>query len=178
MGFGYSFIDAYSHGTTLTDASFFSIVAGALNGGFLPKSSSALYLVILSPDVMISGFCTSWCAWHSYGTIGGSSIIFGVVGDPTRQCPGSCSASAVNVNPNSDMGVGSWNADAMVNLVAHEAVEAATDPRLDVRCVGSPEQRQQHGVTSSRTSPIASGGSKGPHTPLTHTPGVVLCFWC
>lgn len=46
--------DAYSLGTSLTDANIFAIVTAALAAGRLPVSSNALYYVLTSQDVTAS----------------------------------------------------------------------------------------------------------------------------
>ncbi|MFL5358315.1 hypothetical protein [Archangium sp.] len=116
---------AYPYGTALTDANIQSIVADAINGGKLPKNTSAVYFVVTSSDVnATSGFCTQYCGWHTHGTIGGSDIKYSFVGNPDR-CPSSCEMYP-NAGPNGNPG-----ADGMISILSHELEEAVTDPDLN-----------------------------------------------
>src|SRR5215471_17989892 len=64
---GSVFFDNYSQGTSLGNSSIPKIVAHALAGG-LPTNQNGVYLVVTSPDVKISGFCSSFCAYHNSST--------------------------------------------------------------------------------------------------------------
>ncbi len=117
--------DNYSQGTTLSDTSVGSVVANAINSGRLPKDSNGVYFVLTSKDVKeSSGFCTTYCGWHSAGTLGATTIKYAFVGDGSQQCPNSCSVQA-SVSPNGNPG-----ADAMASVVTHELEESVTDPTL------------------------------------------------
>lgn len=72
----------------------------------------------------MDGFCTRFCGWHNYFTIGDdpAGYKYGWVGYSGDQCPESCT---VQVGPN-DVGV-----DGMISVIAHELTEAATDPEFD-----------------------------------------------
>lgn len=114
----------YSLGKSLTDSNIQSIVSSAINGGALPKDTSAVYFVLTSSDVNeTSGFCTQYCGWHTHGTIGGSDIKYAFIGDPTR-CPSSCEEQTTGPN-------GSTGADGMASIISHELEEAVTDPDLN-----------------------------------------------
>lgn len=118
--------DAYSQGngatTALSDAQIWSIVSAASTTNALIKDTNAITLVLTSADVKKSGFITSYCGWHSFNTLSATSIKYSFVGNP-----GTNSSCAVqSVSPNGDMGV-----DAMASVVAHEIVEAVTDPQLN-----------------------------------------------
>jgi hypothetical protein len=98
-------------------------VANALANG-LPSDPNGVYFVLTSKEVTeTSGFCTQYCAWHTHGTINGTDIKYGFIGNPA-QCPSACSAQTVS--PNGNMG-----ADGMANLIAHELAETTTDPDLN-----------------------------------------------
>jgi hypothetical protein len=118
--------DNYSRGATaLTDADIQTIVSSALSSGALGQPDpKGVYFVLTSADVTKSGFCTSYCGWHTHGTIAGSDIKYSFVGNPA-QCPSACTAQPT-VSPNGDVG-----ADGMVSIIAHELEEAATDPDLN-----------------------------------------------
>lgn len=114
------------NGLALTDAGVEQIVADAIAGGLgTGGDQNGVYFVLTSHDVTeTSGFCTQYCAWHSYGTLGTKNIKFGFVGNPASQCPSACSAQQLTPN-------GNLAADAMANLIAHELSESVTDPNLN-----------------------------------------------
>jgi len=73
--------------------------------------------VLSTPDVTAtSGFCSQYCGWHTYDSLG-TRVIW--VGNPEQLCLNSCSPGA---GPNGRRG-----ADAMVNIIAHEIAEATSD---------------------------------------------------
>ncbi len=114
--------DAYSQGSSnLSDSAISAIVANAISGG-LPSDPNGLYFVLTSVDVTKSGFLTSYCGWHTHGTIGGADIKYSFVGNPGSN--GACSVQT-SVSPNGNPG-----ADAMASVMAHELEETATDPDL------------------------------------------------
>lgn len=116
--------DSYSLGTVLSDANITTIVANAINSGSLPADANAVYFVLTSADVTeTSGFCTQYCGWHTHAAIAGLDIKYSFVGNPD-QCPNACSSQAISPN-------GNPGADAMASIVAHELVEAVTDPDLN-----------------------------------------------
>jgi hypothetical protein len=63
-----------------------------------------------------------YCAWHSYGTIGGVTVqfafFFNLAGDP-------------GCDPDSPVGAYSQNVAALANVSGHELSEALTDPNLN-----------------------------------------------
>jgi hypothetical protein len=116
--------DNYSQGASFADSAVATIVSSAISSGRLPKDTNGVYFVFTSADVHeTSGFCTSWCGWHTHGTIAGADIKYSIVSDPSSQCPSSCS---MNQAPNGNLG-----ADAMASIFAHELEEATTDPDLN-----------------------------------------------
>ena len=116
--------DNYSHGTALSDADVQSIVTDAITSGRLPLNANAVYFVLTSKDVAEnSGFCSKYCAWHSYGTITGTNLKYAFVGNADR-CPSACEAQTTSPNGNA-------GADAMASVIAHELEEAVTDPNLN-----------------------------------------------
>jgi hypothetical protein len=122
--YGGSTIDNYSGGTSLSDSAIQRVVSNAIISGRLPKDTNGVYFVLTSADVTASsGFCTQYCGWHTYGTIGGSNIKYSFVGNPDR-CPSSCSMQTTSPNGNA-------GADGMASIIAHELEEAVTDPNLN-----------------------------------------------
>lgn len=122
--FGGATYDAYSQGTSLSDSAIFSIVQTAIQNGSLPKDANGVYFVITSPDVAKSGFCTSYCGWHTNGSFKGTDLKYSFVGDSDR-CPSACSGQSGS-SPNGDTGV-----DGAINIIAHELNEAVSDPDLN-----------------------------------------------
>jgi hypothetical protein len=111
-------------GTSLSDSAIQAVVSDAINSNALPKDANAVYFVLTSADVTAtSGFCTQYCGWHTYASIGGTAIKYSFVGNPDR-CPSACAAQTVGPNGNA-------GADAMASIIAHELEEAVTDPQLN-----------------------------------------------
>ncbi len=118
--------DNYSQGTSFGDSGVQAIVNSAITSGKLPADSHGVYFVLTSPDVKeTSGFCSSYCGWHTNATIAGTDIKFAFVGNPSTQCPSSCEEQTAS-SPNGDPG-----ADGMASVISHELEEAATDPDLN-----------------------------------------------
>jgi len=116
--------DSYSLGTTLSDANIQTIVTNAINNNALLKDPNGVYFVLTSDDVAeSSGFCTTYCGWHTYGTIANTNIKYAFVGNAAR-CPSACEAQSTSPNGNA-------GADAMASVIAHELEEAVTDPNLN-----------------------------------------------
>jgi len=113
----------YSRGKNLADADVRTIVTNAIGEG-IPRDSNGIYFVLTSSDVAeSSGFCKLYCGWHNHTNLDGTDIKYAFVGNPAR-CPYACEAQSLS--PNGDSG-----ADAMVSIMAHEAVETVTDPDLN-----------------------------------------------
>jgi len=124
VGYGGSYTDNYSHGTTLTDSAVQAVVANAIAHGLPNNPAGGIYFVLTSADVNeSSGFCTQYCGWHTYGTISGSNIKYSFVGNPDR-CPSACAAQTISPNGNA-------GADGMASIIAHELEEAVTDPNIN-----------------------------------------------
>ena len=121
-----TYIPAGGPTATLSDQDIQNIVATS----GLPTDPNGIYFVLTGSDVKKSGFCTSYCGWHTHAILSGSDIKYSFVGNPSA-CPlvgarvGNCSAQTAS-SPNGDVGV-----DAMVSIIAHELEEATTDPDLN-----------------------------------------------
>ena len=127
---GSVYYDDYSQGTKLGNSSIPNIVANAINNGFKTPDQNGVYLVITSPDVKISGFCTSFCAYHTTSATmySGLHIRYALIPDPTQRCSACNGGIAVygdTVTPNGDMG-----ADTMTDDIMHELSETVTDPDI------------------------------------------------
>ena len=122
---GHTF-DNYSKGKYLTDSEVQQVVSNAISSGKLPKDSKGVYFVLTSKDVKEpSGFCTMYCGWHNHASMLGTDIKYAFVGNASAQCPSACEEQTTR-SPNGNPG-----ADAMASIVAHELVEAVTDPKLN-----------------------------------------------
>lgn len=122
--FGGEAVDAYSQGTTLTDAKVQTVVTSAISGGRLPYNASGVYFVLTSSDVNeSSGFCTQYCGWHTAASPSVGHIRYSFVGNANR-CITSCAAQTIG--PNGNAGV-----DGMISVITHELEEATSDPDLN-----------------------------------------------
>jgi hypothetical protein len=131
LGFPAVFRDlGASQGTSVGSNTVGKIIQNAFAGG-LTRDSSGVYFVITAPDITVSGFCKSFCAYHTKSTAiaPGFNIHYALVPDPGQSCTGCDGNSAVyhqTVTPNGDPG-----ADEMTDSIMHELSETATDPDLN-----------------------------------------------
>jgi len=116
-----------------TNPSTGAIVDQALTNNTLPRDTNGLYFVFTSSDVVTSGFVNSttpqFCGYHSYLNPAydrTKKIIYSFVGDPGSGLASCNGQSAAGVSPNSNPA-----ADAMTSVIAHELVEAVSDPLLN-----------------------------------------------
>jgi phosphate-induced protein 1 len=144
--------DSYSQGAALTDAAVESIVSRALSTGALPTSTNAVYFVLTSSDVTLSGFCSGYCGWHTNGSIGGLDIKYSFVGNAATQCPRSC--APYSPGPNGNVG-----ADGMASVLAHELEESITDPDLNAWQDSGGENGDKCAWKFGTTYTTASGAS-------------------
>ena len=122
------FTDAYSHGSSLSDAQIAAIVSNAIAHGLGGGDTNGIYFVLTSTDVNeSSGFCTQYCGWHTRSTTlsgaSGKDIKYAFVGNSNR-CLNACAEQTTG--PNGNAGV-----DGMVSVIAHEMEETNTDPDLN-----------------------------------------------
>jgi hypothetical protein len=127
MGMDFLFPGRSKGLSNLSDAAIQAIVSRALSSGALPKDANGVYFVLTSADVTKSGFCTSYCGWHTHGIYsdgtGSTDIKYSFVGNPA-QCITACAAQSTGPNGNA-------GADGMISIIAHELEEAVTDPDLN-----------------------------------------------
>ena len=148
-----SVTDNYSRGTALADADVTAVVSSAITSGALPADPNAVYFVLTSADVNeTSGFCTSYCGWHTHGTIAGQDIKYSFVGNPDR-CPSACEAQTTSPNGNA-------GADGMASVLTHELEEAVTDPDLNAWYDGSGAENADKCAWKFGTTYTTSNGSK------------------
>ena len=119
-----SCVDTYSQGSRLRDSSITQIVQRAISKKLLPLDPKGAYFVLTSADVAeTSGFCTNYCGWHTYATIGNYKIPISFIGNSAR-CLSACAVQSTSPNNNA-------GADGMVNIIAHELAEIMNDPQLN-----------------------------------------------
>lgn len=153
VNWGGSTIDQYSLGTTLRDADIQTIVASAISSGRLSNDSNGAYFVLTSKDVAeSSGFCTTYCGWHTYGTIVGTNMKYAFVGNADR-CPSACEAQTTSPNGNA-------GADAMASVIAHELEEMVTDPNLNAWYDTRGQENADKCAWTFGTTQTAPNGSK------------------
>ncbi len=152
VNYGGSTTDAYSQGTTLSDAGVQAVVSAAISSNRLPKDTNGVYFVLTSQDVNeSSGFCTQYCGWHTHGTISGSDIKYAFVGNPAR-CLSACAWQSTSPNNNA-------GADGMASIVAHELEEAVTDPDLNAWYDTRGQENADKCAWTFGTTHTASNGS-------------------
>jgi hypothetical protein len=160
VSFGGAVNDNYSQGKTLVDfgasQSVESVVKGHVGPGStyhdLPLDPNGVYFVLTTPDVNeTSGFCSSYCGWHSYTTVTSTNIAFAFIGDPL-QCPGACEWQSVGPN-------GSGGADGMASIISHELEESATDPLLNAWYFNSGNENADQCAWTFGTTSKASNGA-------------------
>jgi hypothetical protein len=128
LAFTKAVFDNYSQGTRFGDKALTTIVSSHIANGGLPSDPNGVYLVLTSSDVKeSSGFCRTYCGFHTHATIGGKDIKYAFVGN-VDQCQNGCEIQATG--PNSP-GTGIGGADGMANVITHETEEAITDPDLN-----------------------------------------------
>src|SRR5947209_6510778 len=124
---GSQIFDSYSSGTKLADRTLPTVLSRAFSNG-LPADANAVYLILTSSDVNeSSGFCRTYCGFHTHATINGADIKYAFVGNVDK-CPSGCEIQSTG--PNSPA-VGVGGADGMINIITHETEEAITDPDLN-----------------------------------------------
>jgi hypothetical protein len=129
-------VDLYSRGKKLSGYDLPELIQEKIDANELPEDTSAVYFVLTAGDVMESirpdlgraSFCSSYCGYHvSWELTSGKRIYYAQVGLPTR-CLSGCAATVNSrVSPNGDSGV-----DGMLSALAHELVEAVSDPVSDI----------------------------------------------
>lgn len=127
-------ITTYTHGTNISNVDILAIVANQVQKPFGGKSQRDIYFVLTDGNTNVydnsgGAFCTDYCGWHTYDNttiIPGLNMLYGFIGSANR-CPQDCSYfSNTTDTPN-----GNLEMDSMVNVIAHELAEAATDPLLN-----------------------------------------------
>ena len=128
VNFVKSVYDHYSFGKRLENENVLQIIQNQIDLGAIPEKYSALYFVLTSSDVdevfqeEILG--RDYCGYHYTGILKSTQKIFySVVGHPARFK--GCIDSITNSTPNGPA------IDSMASTIAHELVEAVSDPDDD-----------------------------------------------
>ncbi len=117
-------VDTGSQGLSLdseTGPQVSDVVEQALSTKALKTDPSGVYLVLTASNVNVADFMTLLCAYHWIYDNAQATIKYAFIGDASTNLA-SC-APQVAVSPN-----GNPAADAMVSVIAHEFVEAVSDP--------------------------------------------------
>jgi hypothetical protein len=123
--------------TNLTDSSVQSTVGNALSSGALPTDPNGIYFVISSSNIAeSSGFCTTYCGFHTHATLHGADIKYAFVGNPDR-CRSACEVQATGPNSPS---VGNGGADGIVFQLAGRQFDTIADPDLNAWFDGSNQE--------------------------------------
>lgn len=117
-------VDSGSQGLSLdgdTGAQVSDVVEHALSTKALKTDPNGVYLVMTASNVTVADFMATLCAYHWVYDNAQATIKYAFIGDASAnlsQC-----APQVSNSPN-----GNPAADAMVSVIAHEFVEAVSDP--------------------------------------------------
>jgi hypothetical protein len=119
--------DNYSAGNKFGDRALPGIISRGISNG-LPNDPNGVYIVFTSSDVSeTSGFCRTYCGFHTHNTIDGNDLKYAYIGNVDK-CPSGCEIQSTG--PNSPAaGVG--GIDGIANVATHETEEAITDPDLN-----------------------------------------------
>jgi hypothetical protein len=138
-----SYQDNFSKGKSLS-SNFFNnaindIVDHAITAAKWPRDDDGIYVVFTSKDVsertMFGGFCSDYCGYHGMN----GNLKVSMVGDSTR-CPGTlpppgqakgtagCMQRYYRNQTDAKYSINrNQNADSMIDVLAHELAEAASD---------------------------------------------------
>lgn len=97
------------------------VVENALSTKALKTDPKGVYVVLTASNVNVADFMTLFCAYHWFYDNAQTTVKYAFIGDAStnlHQCAPQLSSSP-NDNP---------SADAMVSAIAHEFVEAVSDP--------------------------------------------------
>ncbi len=117
-------VDSGSQGLSLdanTGAQVSDVVEHALSTKVLKTDPNGVYLVLTASNVTVADFMTLLCAYHWVYENAKATIKYAFIGDSSTNLS-QCAPQLIN-SPN-----GNPTADAMVSVIAHEFVEAVSDP--------------------------------------------------
>ncbi|KAL2912083.1 hypothetical protein HK105_208435 [Polyrhizophydium stewartii] len=127
--------DNYSLGKALSGNALPNIIQAQIDARTLPEDTDGVYFVMVSDDVTESirndvgpgTFGVDYCGYHvSWPLTSGKRIFYAMVGNVWAVRNACAPPSNTDVSPNGDPGV-----DGALSVLAHELVEAVTDPISD-----------------------------------------------
>lgn len=148
------YVAPFTKGTSLSDSAIASLVSSAISSKALPADPNGVYVVLTAAGIRASsGFLTKYCGWHTHATMSGKDIKYSFVGDATGSSLANCAAQTAS-SPNGNPGV-----DAVISVLAHEVVEAASDPDLNAWYDGSGAENADKCAWTFGTTYTAANGS-------------------
>jgi len=131
--FGTSIFDTSSLGLRLTQADINTIVTNTIKAGKLAYDPNSLTLVITAPDIYVQGYCNGQqhdnCGYHTTDdTLPQGLIQLGFIGAKSL-----CGCSPAN-------GPYGEALDGMMDTIAHEIIETASDPHPPTGWINDNEQ--------------------------------------
>jgi len=137
----------------------YNVVDNALTNSALTRDPNGLYFVFTSSDVTVRGFKSSFCGYHSalsptYAASPKPLIAYSFVGDATGTSLGSCNGQGSTTSPNANPA-----ADAMTSVVAHELVEAVSDPQINTWVDAGGNENADKCAWTFGTQSLAPNGS-------------------
>ncbi|RUP45929.1 phosphate-induced protein 1 conserved region-domain-containing protein [Jimgerdemannia flammicorona] len=130
------------HSSKITRPTVVQIVSDHLSAGKVPLDVNAIYIVLTSPDVIMTSSCSGGsCGFHDHATYKGTPIVYSWVGNwYGTGCTIGCIDSHNSKNsPNGDVGI-----DGLISVLSHELAEAATNPYYDA-WQGKPNAEDENG---------------------------------
>jgi len=129
---GVAFHPTYSQGQNVSDQGVVTIIQDEITSGAFGNiipDPNGIYIVLTASDVIQTGidgvFGADFCGWHSYT----AQFLYAFVGSGGGRLDAKGNPICIAqypLSPNDNP-----NADAMVDVVAHELVETITDPHLN-----------------------------------------------
>jgi len=108
--------------TSPTDAEMIALINWGISNGKLTYDGSTVYAIFTGRGVNLGGgFGSQYCAYHTHGTVSGTSDTFFYAAMPyNQQYPSGCTSQFAS--PNADKA-----ANSELNTLAHEIEETTTD---------------------------------------------------
>ncbi|KAJ2962222.1 hypothetical protein NQZ79_g2620 [Umbelopsis isabellina] len=155
VALGAAYADNYSQGKSLSDNSIETIVSHAISAGGLPVDTNGIYAVLTAGDVAeTSGFCSQYCGWHTDATISGKDLKYLFAGRADACVSGCVAPENQSVSPNGDV-----TTDGLISVLAHEIVEAGSDPDLNAWYDASGQENADKCAWTFGTTKTASNGA-------------------
>lgn len=126
---------SYSSGKALKENDLPDLIKKYIASNQLPLDPTGVYFVLTASDVAETmprklgggaSFCKDYCGYHISTTYQGTRIFYAMVGNPSS-CVSTCAITNLLASPNGDIGL-----DTLLSPVAHELVEAMSDPISDI----------------------------------------------